>query len=383
MKKRVFIVENTNLGGRLALSVFLTSLLSHYSKNRLYEWNAVVAGLDSGYSVPAALSKVHVTHTRLYSIKDNFLFAWRAFLILRRENMIKRIDLLHCLYPNSSLGAGVLFKIFVNRKVKIIYDVRSPWIEMSFAKGHLSGIAKATKPFIYFTEFLLCKWVDHFVFISEGLRDFYLKKLSLPNVSIAIIPTGVDTRRFSPRKCRLRKELNLREGDVLIGQIGGMDTMRKLDDFLHMFRIAADRNPRLYLLFIGDGAAVERLKNLVSQCRLKNHVFFVSSVPHDEIVNYIAGFDYGLCHLPDIFVFRYSVPLKVLEYLSVGIPVLASDLLAHRELKKQFAKEITIYDGADTLASLKRRRPVRNDYIEQYSWSSLYGQFLDVYEANI
>lgn len=49
-------------------------------------------------------------------------------------------------------------------------------------------------------------------------------------------------------------------------------------------------------------------------------------LPHAEAMRLVARASAGLCPLEDQPNYRYSLPTKVLEYLSLGVPVVASDL---------------------------------------------------------
>lgn len=49
-------------------------------------------------------------------------------------------------------------------------------------------------------------------------------------------------------------------------------------------------------------------------------------LPHREAMRAVAIAEVGLCPLEDQPNYRYSLPTKVLEYLSLGVPVVASDL---------------------------------------------------------
>lgn len=55
-------------------------------------------------------------------------------------------------------------------------------------------------------------------------------------------------------------------------------------------------------------------------------------VPNRVAVRALAGASVGLAPLRDLPNYRYSQPTKVLEYLAVGLPVVASDLPGTREL---------------------------------------------------
>ena len=67
-------------------------------------------------------------------------------------------------------------------------------------------------------------------------------------------------------------------------------------------------------------------------------MIFTGKLPQSELIPYMHIFDYGRCHLPDIFVFQNSFPLKILEYSSVGIPVLCSQIKAHEDIKQQLGE---------------------------------------------
>lgn len=55
-------------------------------------------------------------------------------------------------------------------------------------------------------------------------------------------------------------------------------------------------------------------------------------VPNPEAMRMLAGSSVGLAPLRDLPNYRHSQPTKILEYLGVGVPVVASDLPGTREL---------------------------------------------------
>ena len=84
--------------------------------------------------------------------------------------------------------------------------------------------------------------------------------------------------------------------------------------------------------------------------------------------------------MPNIFIFENSFPLKVLEYLSSSKRVLASDIYAHREIKKIFHEEIILYKEKINFHELERAPDAFNQKIYDYDWKNLYKQYKVIYE---
>lgn len=162
--------------------------------------------------------------TAYNKITDNILFTIRAFRQLLQIHAQKKIDVIHALYPNSSLQVAVLFKICVSRKTRIIYDVRSPRIEMSFANAHIHKAKLFFKWLMHLSEYILIKWVNYFVFITKGTQEYYKQKYAMPEMATTILPTGVDIAKFSlelteQEKLSLRERLGIGKDDIVIGYV--------------------------------------------------------------------------------------------------------------------------------------------------------------------
>lgn len=105
--KRVFIVQNTPLGVPLPLSIYLTSLLEVLSVTKDFEINLIVAKSDKlPETIKEHCNKIYEFDGSTYSIKDNFKFSFFVRKILEKENKNKPLDIVHCIYPNSSLVGG-------------------------------------------------------------------------------------------------------------------------------------------------------------------------------------------------------------------------------------------------------------------------------------
>ena len=381
--KRVFVIQNTPLQEPLPLSVFLSGLLSHLVRSEEFEWNVVVG---QSHALPPALRerarRVHILPTRTYSILDNIRFALRTWGILRREHRSARIDILHCFYPNSSLLGVVLFKMFSRCRAPVIYDVRSPWIDMSIARGFIKpGLARIYRALLYFQERRLCRRAAAFVFVTRGLADVYREKVTIRSSQrVSVIPSGVDLDRFRPVESRFRRRLGVGRDEILICSVGGIAAVRRQDEFLPLFKEVCRCHPGVKLVFVGEGDLLARLKQRTTEMGLDGRVIFTGAVPHDQVPEIICACDFGLSHLPDMFVHRHNFSLKILEYLACGVPALASRIDSNMVLARML-RGVFIYDGAeDILKVLERPRPIEVETdLSRFSWPKLAEAYRDIY----
>ena len=83
--------------------------------------------------------------------------------------------------------------------------------------------------------------------------------------------------------------------------------------------------PNLEFLIIGRGDDLERVKKLAAEMGLMDCVRFVGAMPTHELPRHLAQADVGLVPiLYDPFT-RYMLPLKLLEYVGMGIPCIVSE----------------------------------------------------------
>lgn len=99
-----------------------------------------------------------------------------------------------------------------------------------------------------------------------------------------------------------------------------------LDLLLETLPELQQRYADIRLMIVGGGmpAYIEQLKQLVKTAKLEQHVVFVGQVPVDELPAWLAQADIGLAHFrPELFR-RYAFPLKVVEYMASGLPVIGT-----------------------------------------------------------
>lgn len=177
---------------------------------------------------------------------------------------------------------------------------------------------------------------DVLLAVSEAIRSYVVRQGADPG-RVAVMPNGVDPRRFHPEvdPSPVRERYQL-QGKLVVGFVGSLKPWHGvamlLDAFDGVRTILADPNHRagdsartldaLHLLVVGDGPERAALEQRAHALGLGGQVTFTGLVSHDEVPHYVAAIDIAVAPYLAVDGFYFS-PLKVMEYLAAGRPVVA------------------------------------------------------------
>ncbi|AXT85844.1 hypothetical protein C6I20_12050 [Aeromicrobium sp. A1-2] len=155
--------------------------------------------------------------------------------------------------------------------------------------------------------------------LTDDLADGHAEAVTLPN--------GTDHRHFlgvddTPPSAEVRLDR------PIVGVVGQLND--RLD--LGMLEAVADLELNLLLLGPRHGCPVEtrvRLDALIG----RPNVQWIDRRPFDQLPSYLAAIDVGLTPYASTAFNRSSHPLKTLEYLAAGLPVVSTDLPSARALR--------------------------------------------------
>ena len=192
-------------------------------------------------------------------------------------------------------------------------------------------------------------------------------------------PMSITSIRVRPARCRSTRDPN-RVLCVFAGAFRSWHGVTQLSAALA--RLHAQGEHRLGAVFIGDGperAAAERAARDVPG------ITFTGAVPHDQLPQCLAAADIGVApfdparHKPLTLGFYWS-PLKIFEYMSAGLPVVAPRLPRVASLISD-GEEGLLYDPrirepltrrscGSPIESLRERlgHAARTRAVAQYSW---------------
>jgi glycosyltransferase involved in cell wall biosynthesis len=191
------------------------------------------------------------------------------------------------------------------------------------------------------------------VSVSRGLEAEIVRRYGYRGPAV-VARSGFDPEKF-PRSWSDRGEARSNGGSrvVYVGRLGAWKAVGSLID-------ALGRLPDVRLVLVGSGEEQDmaRLREAARAAGAEARLEIAGRVTNREVASIVASADVAVHALPgDLSIAtRDTSPLKLLEYLAVGIPVVATDVPSIREIVEDGTSALLVPPGdPDALASTIRR----------------------------
>lgn len=213
--------------------------------------------------------------------------------------------------------------------------------------------------------------------VSEAAAMFVTSRFR--QNGLRVIPNGVDTELFARAE-----PARLPEGRRVLF-VNRLEPRKGFGVMVQAFRRLATAHPDLVLVVAGDGPERDTIHRLPASVR--ERVVMLGNVPHDRLPSLHAASDVFCA--PAIG--RESFGIVLVEALSSGVPVVASDIPGYREVVRDGVTALVTPPGdsaavADAIALLlkdadlsKRLAEAGRQAARRYSWDTVVGEIETVY----
>ena len=215
--------------------------------------------------------------------------AWRGFLI---EETAMELKIPKVIVHSHSSGIDFVDE---NRRKEILRD--HEYYRERFSMEYATDVCACSRP--------AAEWL-----FSE----------KIPRDRIRILPNAVDVKKFRYHRAlrnEMRRKLGV-EDRVVIGHVGRYSFTKNQEFLVRCFTKAYKRNPKLYLILIGQGENIAAVRKLVEELGMKEHIRCYGWM--ENIPDFLQAMDV-FC-LPSKF---EGLPISVVEAQAAGLRCLISE----------------------------------------------------------
>lgn len=233
--------------------------------------------------------------------KCTFLFLRKRYRVIHVNNM-----------PDFLVWCTLIPRLFGAR---ILLDIHDP-MPNTFASKFKSGENGFFFKILLWQELISAWYANAVLTVSEPLKQHILIKHGIPADKIHVIANFADDRLFTLRKL---PTVNGRIRIIFHGTILERNGLRDL--IVALSKTKGRQN--LLVRIIGEGDFSQPLIDLIRLHGLEEVVQFENRVyPLLEIPDIVASCHVGVVPLEISSITNYALPLKLLEYISLGLPVI-------------------------------------------------------------
>ncbi len=345
-------------------------------------------------------AKIHPVNTKLPRPLLSYNTIWKVVEICKKEG----IDVIH-----KRMDPGSGFSVFAAKKAGVPLVAEINFNPFSFEKrGGL--LTDALKPAMQYIPRIL--WAKYFLSKADAVACVSASaKKSLERHGIKgnlqVIPNGVNLERFGlawgrgesgkasgawgKQVSELKASLGI-EGEV-IEIVGGLGPRHGLESIISVAKKIEGKFPKARFVIIGG---IERYREHVEKMKkiAPGNVIFAGKVEEKDLPAYLGMAD--VCLAPFQEALNPSepygfCPIKILEYMGAGKPIVASRLPWIEEILEDgknallFSSEEEMQAGIEKLLSDSKLREKmgkenRKKAEKDYSWEHVAKEYIKVYK---
>lgn len=218
-----------------------------------------------------------------------------------------------------------------------------------------------------------------FIAVSKSTAES-LQKNGVPPNRIVIIPIGVNQKN-------LVKERKLKGEGNAISCVARLVAGKRIDVLIDAIALAKQRNTFFYAKIVGTGPERERLQYQAGNLGIADQISFMGRLARDSDVHDIVRSSMAFCLPSEVEGFG----IVLLEAMSMGVPYIAADIPATREITDGGRGGILVRPGSaiDTYKALVElasssdfRKRLGREGIEvsrKYDWDVISSRLLELY----
>jgi glycosyltransferase involved in cell wall biosynthesis len=219
--------------------------------------------------------------------------------------------------------------------VQFFYWLSYPLSEGQIHTARTRGIKAGLRFWFPLVRGTLGKWLlyrvvlpkaDH-VFVQSRQMQLDVARQGISMSKITPVPMGVDTETANPKSIQSSDDPRL-EGKHVLAYLGSFEPIRQLEILFQMLALVRQQIPNIILVMAGDiedAGHRDWLKQEAKRMGVADHVLWTGWLPTFQAWSYIRAAELGLSPIPRGYILDMGSPTKAVEYMALGLPVVAND----------------------------------------------------------
>jgi PEP-CTERM/exosortase A-associated glycosyltransferase len=249
----------------------------------------------------------------------------------RRILQIAKAEEAGIIYAHSPALCG-LAALQAARKLGLpfVYEIRAFWEDAANQNG--AGKRPLRSWMTRRLETYVARHADAVAAIARPMLNDLLSR-GIQQEKLFHVPNGVNTARFRPqaRDEALARELDLGEHPVF-GFFGSLYRYEGIGWLVRAAALLRARGHNFKILLVGQGEDRPEIDRAIRDCDASSYIHAIEHVPHEHIARYYSVIDIAVYPRLSLRLTELVTPLKPLEAMAFGKPVLASDVGGVKEL---------------------------------------------------
>jgi glycosyltransferase involved in cell wall biosynthesis len=301
-----------------------------------------------------------------------------------------RPQVLHCATPH--LNATPALQAARRTGLPLVYEVRG-FLEQSWASSDPSRLGSERYRRERARETAIMHEADAVVTLAATMREEILAR-GVDPAKVVVVPNAVDAGLLAARPdgAGFRRRLGIAPQEYVVGSVSSMTAYEGFDTLLRAAALMPDLGVPVRVLLVGDGPQLPRLRELAAELGIGSAVVLPGRVPPERARDAVDALDVMCVPRIDAPVCRTVTPLKPVEAMALGVPVVASDLPALGEMALG-GRTAVLVPPADPVAlahALARQRDrdcheqlaeARDEVERHRTWQAAASRYRDLYAS--
>jgi len=219
-------------------------------------------------------------------------------------------------------------------RLPVVYEVRGFWEDTWLSRHAASADLTLSDRYVRTRalETYCMTEADLVVTLGDAMREEIIKR-GVPAQHVVIVPNAVSESFLRPLPAdggRLRASLGIQPDEQVVGLVSSLVAHEGIGTLLEAVKLLSDRGVRARALIVGDGPERTALQRQAAGLGLD--AIFTGRVPSSRVRDYHAVLDVFVVPRTPDRVCQLVTPLKPVEAMASGLPVVVSSVRALAEI---------------------------------------------------